>query len=242
MGNTRITEAIMIASSFLCNRYPVDIGRICKELGIMVITNHSLDKDGYLICQNGKKIVLVNSQITNYHRRNFIIAHELGHFFLHREQLFSCDRITELQQSNINSNSQMQETEANAFATELLIPSKELLKVIPNGFITFRDIFRIADTFDVSVTHAALQAVKKSKTESEILICYENNMHKWYSTANRNITPQMVPGSSPISLEMAKPKTEILGGWTKLFSGMVHQEVFSPYEGQYLVLLSGEPE
>ena len=138
-----INSAIEIISSFSENRYPVNLDHICKELGIRVKKDQPLGKDGYLICQNGKKIILVNSRITNRHRQNFIISHELGHFLLHRDQLYSCDHISEAANQNVNS--QLQEREANTFATELLIPHTELAKFIPVNPVSFSDIFRIAD-------------------------------------------------------------------------------------------------
>lgn len=237
MISQNIANAIEIISSFSSDRYPVDPEHICKKLGIKVKANQHLDKDGYLICRNGKKIILVNSQITNRHRRNFVVSHELGHFLLHREQLYSCDQISEAALQNVNS--QAQEKEANAFATELLIPHAELVKYIPNGPVTFSSIFRIADAFDVSVTHAAMQAVLASNAESEVLICYERQKRKWYTTANRYTYPRMIPQHCPIHLPSSKSEIDITGIWTKLYHGSVHQEVFCPYGDQYLILLSG---
>lgn len=232
-----ISNAIEIISSFTEQRYPVNVGLICQELGIKVKNDKPLGKDGYLICQNGKKIILVNSQITNRHRQNYVIAHELGHFLLHRSQLYSCDHISEAVNQNVNS--QYQESEANAFATELLIPHTELAKQIPIGPITFSDIFRIADSFDVSVTHAAMQAVMASNSESEVLICYDGQKRKWYKSAHRYTYPHMVPNYCPVNLSSIESQMDITGAWTTLYQGAVHQEVFCPYGNQYLVLLSG---
>ena len=237
MVSKHIANAIEIVSSFLDHRYPVDIESICEELGIKVKDNHPLDKDGYLICKDGKKIILVNSQITNRHRKRFVIAHELGHFLLHRSQLYSCDNVSEAANQNVNNLEQ--EKEANVFATELLLPSQELSKHIPINPITFADIFSIAKTFDVSATHAAMQAVLLSNAESEVLICYERQKRKWYMSANRYTYPRMVPLQSPVHLASSAFETDITGVWTDLYHGSVHQEVFCPYGEQYLVLLSG---
>ena len=233
----KISNAIEIISSFSEQRYPVNLDYICQELGIKVKKDQPLGKDGYLVCGNGKKIILVNNQITNRHRQNFVIAHELGHFLLHRNQLYSCDHISDVGNQNINS--QQQEAEANEFANELLIPSTELAKHIPVGPISFSDIFNIADTFDISVTHAAMQAVMASNSESEVLICYEGQRRKWYKTAHRYTYSRMVPNYCPVNFLSAKSGTDITGAWTTLYHGSVHQEVFCPYGNQYLVLLSG---
>ena len=137
-----IANAIEIVSSFISCRSPANVEGICEQLGITIKDNRPLDKDGYLVCQNGKKIILVNSQITNRHRKRFVIAHELGHFLLHRDKLYSCDCISDSTQQNVNS--PVQEKEANTFANELLIPRDELIKHIPVAPITFDNIFSIA--------------------------------------------------------------------------------------------------
>lgn len=237
MVSKHIASAIEVVSGFMDHRYPVDIESICEEFGIKIKDDHPLDKDGYLICRSGKKIILVDSRIANRHRKQFIIAHELGHFLLHRDQLYSCDNISEVGQQKLNSYEQ--EKEANAFATELLLPNQELKKYIPVGPITFADIFKIAKTFDVSVTHAAMQAIVASNTESEVLICYERQKRKWYTSANRHTYSRMVPWQCPVHLTSATVETNVTGIWTELYNGSVHQEIFCPFGEQYLVLLSG---
>lgn len=232
-----IANAIEIVSSFISCRSPANVEGICEQLGITIKDNRPLDKDGYLVCQNGKKIILVNSQITNRHRKRFVIAHELGHFLLHRDKLYSCDCISDSTQQNVNS--PVQEKEANTFANELLIPRDELIKHIPVAPITFDNIFSIANAFDISVTHAAMQAISHSNAESEVLICYEGQWRKWYLSAHKYTYPRMIPRKCPIHLPTATFATDISGAWPELYYGSVHQEVFCPYGEQYLVLLSG---
>lgn len=237
MISKNISNAIEIISSFIEPRFPVDIESVCEELGIKIIDEYPLDKDGYLICQKGKKIILVNSQVNNRHRKKFIIAHELGHFLLHRDQLYCCDHISDVTQQNINSH--VQESEANVFASELLIPQMELKKYIPIAPVKFDNIFDIATTFDVSVTHAAMQAVLASNDESEVLICYYKHSRKWYLSSHKYTYPRMIPEECPVNLPPTTFATNVTGEWTELYSGMVHQEIFCPYGDLYLVLLSG---
>ncbi len=231
-----IQNAIEIVTSFSDKRYPVDPFLICAQMGIKVKCDRPLDKDGYLICCGGKKIILVSSRISNRHRKNFIIAHELGHFLLHRDQLYSCEHISAVANQNVNS--EQQEQEANDFASELLLPSQEMKKYIPKDPITFRNIEYIATRFDISKTHAAIHAITASNSEAEILICYKDQKRKWYVTANSDVLPYMVPFKCPIHLEESPVESDISGVWTTLFPANVHQELFSPCPHQYLVLLS----
>ncbi len=237
MLSEKISNAIEFVTSFKSERYPVDLENICDILGIKVNCQKELDNDGYLICQQGKKIILVNSRIRNRHRQKYIIAHELGHFMLHREILYSCKNIFECNYQSVNSKTQ--EKEANVFATELLIPHSEICAHIPKERIELQNIFSIASIFDVSVTHAAMQAVKASNTESEVLICYDNHRLKWFVSANPTTYTHMIPSFAPDHLDSSKLETDIIGGWTDLYEGTVHQEIFNPYGTQQLILLSG---
>lgn len=234
----KIQDEIAFVTSFCRSQYPISVLDICGQFGIRVIMDKPLEKNGYLICQGGKKIILVDGKIRNSHRQNFIIAHELGHYLLHMDQLYSCNHITAVSNQEINSNTQ--EQEANAFASELLLPQMRLRKELPMSAISFTDISRIASLFDVSVTHAAMQSVLMSRTGSELLLCYERQRLKWYKCSNDNINRNMIPNHCPFDLreEGVKPKTA--GMWPNLYQGIVKQEMFHPYGEQYLLLLSGE--
>ena len=238
MKSQNIENAIDFITGLVGKRYPANPSLICEVLGIAIKSDRPLEKDGYLICQNGKKIILINSRISNRHRKNFIISHELGHFLLHRSQLYSCDHISATLNQNINT--QAQETEANAFASELLIPRTELIKHIPTRSILRSDVFRIAEEFDVSATHAAVQAVMASNAENEILMCYDQGKLKWFTTASRRIYPRMVPQRCPVDLDFAEQEMDITGAWSDLYQGSVHQEKIYTYKSQHLILLSGD--
>ena len=238
MKSQKLMNTIEFVSGMSENRYPINPVLICEQLGIKIINNYPLEKDGYLICQNGKKVILINSNISNCHRQNFIAAHELGHFLLHRNQLYSCDHISATSNHNINSHTQ--EKEANEFASELLIPHKELVKHIPTRSILRSDILNIANEFDVSITHAAIQAVLSSNAENEILACYDQGKLKWYTTASRRIYPRMVPKYCPVDLDVAQQEVDITGAWDDLYQGSVHQENIYTYGRQHLILLSGD--
>ena len=217
---------------------PINLKDICNEFGIRVIIDKELAKDGYLVCAEGKKLVFVSSRIANRHRRRFIISHEIGHYLLHSGQLYGCANLYESQSLSINS--QDQESEANCFASELLMPKEALISYIPNRRLSFGDIRKIASAFDTSITFSALKAVQYSKTEDEVLLCYDSQKLKWYSLANNAVRRSQIPSICPIpDVELKQLPEDILGVWEDLYSGCVHQEFFHPYGSQTLILLSG---
>lgn len=210
---------------------------LCNTFGIEVIDNKPINKDGYLVCDRGCKLIFVSSNITNRHRKKFVISHELGHFLLHREKLYCCTNISEISISQINNNGQ--EYEANCFASEYLLPQEQLLGMLPRESIRFSDIFKIAAHFDVSVTMAALKATRLSNAEDEILLCYKGQQLKWFSSGDTGLCYNMLPQKCPIDLAKAPVEGDIGGVWDTLYEGIVHQEIFQPIKDQRLVLLSG---
>lgn len=210
---------------------------LCNIFGIEVIEYRPINKDGYLICDRGCKLIFVSSNITNKHRKKFVISHELGHFLLHREKLYCCTNISEIGISQINNTAQ--ENEANYFASEYLLPQEQLLKMLPQGSICFSDICRIAAHFDVSVTMAAIKATRHSNSGSEILLCYKGQQLKWFSSGDSSLRYKMLPQECPIDLTKARLEIDVSGVWHTLYEGIVHQEIFCPFGDQRLVLLSG---
>lgn len=240
MINTRIQQYLAIANEITpLHHNPYDL---CKELGIEVIDTHKLHKDAYFVCTQGLKLVFVSSCIKNRHRKNFVVSHEIGHYFLHREQLYCCDDIAAeaALPTAIKVNSQYQEHEANTFASEYVLPTSSLQEKLPNREIHFRDISSIANEFDVSVTLTAIKSVQHSRTESESLLCYEDNRLKWFVLSDDDIDKPAIPPLCPFNSLLCAQPMDISGCWDDLYVGSVHQEVFSPFGKQRLILLSGQ--
>jgi len=234
MDNIAFRESISFAQMIAKPRSPYEL---CKTLGIEIITDKPIHKDGYLVCQEGYKLIFVSSKIQNFDRRKFVISHEIGHFLLHRDNLYCCSNVSEIGLSSINTSGQ--EYEANQFASEYLMPLKELTPLIPLQSLHFSDISQIADYFDVSMTFAALRAIRVSNTEDEILICYDGQKIKWFASADRTLRLRDIPQQCPIDLSKAPSQSDISGAWNSLYDGSVHQEIFNPFANQRLVLLSG---
>lgn len=234
---TRIELAIDFVYQIVGKISSIDPYFLCEVFGISVIDNYPLEKDGYLICSDGLKLIFVSNEISNRHRKRFVIAHEIGHFLMHREQMYCCSEISVNQPQRINT--PIQEQQANEFASEILLPTNDFISRLPAGHISFALIREMANLYDVSVTMTAMKAVKNSNTEEEILLCYENNRLKWYATGNREIHPSQVPTRCPVELDVNSNYPSVIGCWDDLYVGAVAQEVFHPFGNQYLVLLAG---
>ena len=237
MNKIVLQEAVTFARQLSLNPFPADPFSICKELGIEIIYDKPMNKDGYLIYVSGSKLIFVSSHITNRHRQKFVVTHEIGHCLMHREQLYGCSNIEEANSTKVNST--QQEFEANSFASELLLPETQLKQIIPTDSLHFSEISNIAGFFDVSMTFAAIKCVQLSNTENEILLCYEGQNLKWYATGDKSVHSCNIPVKCPIDLTTTIRQSDIAGAWDTLYVGSVHQELFHPFKNQSLVLLIG---
>jgi Zn-dependent peptidase ImmA (M78 family) len=83
--------------------------------------------------ENLRKIVIGANKSHHPHRQRFTIAHELGHFLLHKGETVHVDEgrgalATNLRDSESSKGEDNEEKEANLFAAELLMPAKFLKK------------------------------------------------------------------------------------------------------------------
>ena len=146
---------------------PVNVIGLANAMGIIVyntsINNDNLsgyiskDDEGYYICVNDRHPAT---------RQQFTIAHELGHYVLHKDVLDSGnllptmykigDGITPaLARADYNNPVyRTMETEANKFAAELLMPKNEFIKKANEC----EDLVELALSFKVSVGAASIRA------------------------------------------------------------------------------------
>lgn len=100
-------------------------------------------KSGSLSYIDGKWIMCINSS-HNIKRQRFTMAHELGHYILHKGKNIEFVDTTFFRSDEMDSI----EYNANEFASRLLIPEDELRKLIDEDRI--KNIGELASRFDVS--------------------------------------------------------------------------------------------
>lgn len=139
-------------------KLPIDVETIAKSLGLNVM-QYDLGEgvSGLLAIQEGVGTIGYNPKEPKV-RIRYTIAHEIGHFDLHRDKsdLF-VDK--ELIYRSINSGDtlekQQMEQEANVFASALLMPSNLLRKEVEKAKLDLasdESIEKLAKKFDVSTT------------------------------------------------------------------------------------------
>lgn len=78
--------------------------------------------------KNEQKYIIINSNIDNVGRKNFTIAHELGHYFLNHQLKSSMYIDTAINEEC--SNKDTIEYEADYFATCLLMPEEKVTRAV----------------------------------------------------------------------------------------------------------------
>ena len=130
-------------------------------------------------------------------RRRFTIAHELGHFVLHRsaQASFLCDK--EGVYSGIDTLKKI-EREANDFASNLLIPGKILHHRIDGKHIDFHLLSQLAKDFKVSLEAMCIRLVKFTEQRA-VLVYWDNGFlkYQWPSDSARRTRVRLLKTADP---------------------------------------------
>ena len=130
----------------------IDILTIATNLGVDVQSAKlETNISGLFVIKADKPYIRYN-ELEGATRSRFTIAHELGHFILHKDTPLFVDKNEKVLFRNAVSatGEVMKEREANAFAAALLMPKLFIEHEIQN-FINERDIItHLADIFSVS--------------------------------------------------------------------------------------------
>ncbi len=155
------------ASSFLeelgIAELPIVPVEICRKLGICYREDHLTGLDGVLILHpsTGHSLICVSNRITEQGRKNFTIAHELGHYCmdgLRKTEFYCSSEVVESFKSTIDP----MELRANEFAAELLMPQniyQPLVKKMEPGWDAIKDL---AGKSQTSLTATAIRFIDLS--------------------------------------------------------------------------------
>ena len=190
----RLTKFLELGSDE-ADRLPVNVKKIALEL------TPSFNKDPITAVQSGNMgsiegalvknknlpewAIFYNDDITHAGRINFTLAHELGHYMVHRHQCesgrFDCSNKDILGNT---SNADDIEAEANAFAATLLMPNQDFRLQVKDQPFSFNLISHCADRYDVSATAAILKWLDITDKPAIALLSEDGMMH-WSKSNNK---------------------------------------------------------
>ena len=151
-------------------RFPIDVAALAQDFSRQVFPDAPITMVGGLELSKGLEGMLMphpsgsgewgiiyNKAIRSPGRRNFTLAHELGHYLLHRQANPGGLECTNRNMADWDSARNRIEAEANTFASYLLMPLDDFRARIEGRAIDIDVMTELADRYAVSLTAAILK-------------------------------------------------------------------------------------
>jgi len=109
---------------------PTNLQVICEKLGLEYVElDDPNELDGAVLELDGTRVAMLN-KAKPFVRARFTLAHELGHIFLNHDkrEFYDAEVAREYGEDMPENQKPAKEKEADAFASELLIPMEQLKK------------------------------------------------------------------------------------------------------------------
>ena len=168
------------------DRFPVKVDELALEYSRQCFADSPIDRiqgedldgfDGLLKANKSRSkwLILYNSATTSEGRKRFTIAHEFGHYILHRHQqdLFEC---SDGDIETGDNNGRDIETEADLFASTLLMPLDDFRRQVDGQSISFDLLSHCADRYGVSLTAAALRWTEIAPRRAVLVASRDDHM------------------------------------------------------------------
>lgn len=122
---------------------PIDLGRIANAYGISLKETSFSEDDVLGLLDRELKTIFVAKEL-RLPKMSFTVAHELGHYMLHRDK--EKDVYLRLDAVNLDIQDNVEELEANQFAASVLMPRALVTKY----WETIKDVDQLCAIFGVS--------------------------------------------------------------------------------------------
>lgn len=161
--------------------FPLDL--IVAGRGATLRSQPLASSDGRIVFGKQRSIITVNSGLQFEGRRRFTIAHELGHHEMHRDSLEihgENESTLSWYDDKVNtSKNGIQETEANEFASELLMPSKLFINECSKEKFSPALVRRLSERFRTSVTSIVFRYLEHGSHPICIFHSHNNKVRYW---------------------------------------------------------------
>jgi len=175
---SRVLRAVLGA-----DRFPLQIEKVAPGFSkarfpddpISLVKGHPLPgfEGGLFKDPEGKKgwAIIYNSAITSAGRINFTLAHEFGHYLVHRSRYPEGIQCTQTDMAGWGTEYQRIEREANEFAAWLLMPLDDFRQQIdPSQKPSLDDLGTCAERYGVSLMAAILRWLDYTKCYSVLVL------------------------------------------------------------------------
>lgn len=149
---------------------------VANSLNITIKDKKLTGSEGRILIKGGSGIITIDSSISSEGKRNFVLAHEIGHFLLHKDALTLFSDTDKTLNEWFKKGSH--EDEANYFATELLMPQRLFTQKIENKKLSLSLIKELSSYFHTSILATFLRFIDCGNYPL-MVIFIENGIIKW---------------------------------------------------------------
>jgi len=170
------------------DRFPVPVEDVALEYSqqrfrdapITKVQGEDLDGFDGMLAPNkarNKWMILYNSAVSSEGRKRFTVAHEFGHYLLHRHQQeeFACGA-GDIETSGEGKGSRDIEKEADDFATTLLMPLDDFRRQVDDEAVSFDLLGHCADRYGVSLTAATIRWLEIAPKRAVLVASRDDHM------------------------------------------------------------------
>ena len=211
-------------------RFPIDIKNIALEYSKAKFPDEPLidiigcdfdNLEGMLTHSNGWHIIYNSSRSPG--RINFTIAHEFGHYLLHRQILQNGIECDEKALRTWGTEASIYESEANTFASYVLMPLDDFRQQLRHKHVTLELLQTLANRYNTSLTATILKYIEQTPDRAVLIYSIDGfidwarssqkalQTKKYFKAKQNNIIPIEIP---PISLA-ATNTTDLQGVYVK---------------------------
>lgn len=168
------------------DRFPVKIEELALEYSMQCFPDSPVAKivgedlpgfDGLLRSNKdqSKWLIVYNSSVPSPGRKRFTLAHEFGHYLLHRQlqPQFAC---SQQDMEDWDADEREIEVEADVFASFLLMPLDDFRKQVAGQTISFDLLSHCADRYGVSLTAAALKWIEIADKRAVVVASRDDHL------------------------------------------------------------------
>ncbi|MFO0726468.1 MAG: ImmA/IrrE family metallo-endopeptidase [Myxococcota bacterium] len=176
----------MVAERLL-DRYAItepnhlDVDALVEAEGVAVVRKEMEGAEGRLVLGRKGARIVVNKDLKQVGKARFVVAHEFGHY-LQESRTSQAHLITDTSLVSLYQ-SDPQETAANIFAAELLMPERWLRSLIDGKQPSFRLVKSIAESLSTTLTATTIRYLSLTKEPAALVVAKEGRI-SWSKPAS----------------------------------------------------------
>jgi Zn-dependent peptidase ImmA (M78 family) len=171
--------------------YPVNPIAVAGSLSLEVRFERLDSVEGMLI-RGPKSGYVIVSRDAIRPRANFTIAHEIGHFVMHKGGKYICS-IDDIESLAYDKS---EESEASVFASELLLPSHLFAPDVGATDVSLTSFSALARKYDVSLTCVSIRYIKACSDIAALVMTKGERIR--YRIPSRDFRFRIRSGRSPV--------------------------------------------